>query len=122
MRQLFPDTEWSLSRFTDLNLSGFSLLLHLGSVISISKLNNILILIEKKDGIALILGWADIYSWSSTPHINPPALPPLELHEQLSTSHRSEPKLSSPQFRLTRNSGYCCLLLVLMPVLVKGNQ
>lgn len=123
MWQLFPDFEWSLSRFPDLNFSGFSLLLHLGSVISISipKLNNILILIEKKDGIAFILGWADTNSWSSALHIKPPVLSPLELCEQLSTSHRSKPKLSSPQFRLRRNSGSSCLLLVLMPVLVKGN-
>lgn len=58
-------------------------MLHLGSVISISisKLNNILILIEKKDGTALILGWADTNSWSSTLHINPLVLSPLELHE-----------------------------------------
>lgn len=81
-------------------------MLHLGSVISISNLNNILILIEKKDGIALILGWADNYTWSSTLHINCPALSPLELYDQLSTNHRSKLKLSPSQFRLMKNSGY----------------
>lgn len=82
-------------------------MLHLGSVISISNLNNILILIEKKDGIALILGWAGTYTWSSTLHINLPALSPLDLYEQLFTKHRSKPKLFSPPVQVTAAFSMC---------------
>jgi len=110
MRQLFPGTDRSLFCLPDLNLSGFLVLLHLGCVISISKFNTIIHI--EKSGRALLSGWADIYSWSSTPL----------LCLLWSSAHRSEPKLFPLLFRLRRNSGYSYLLLVLMPVLAKGKH